>query len=197
MQAQTTLEKNWFKNCLENKDLLEKIKKIKLIITDVDGALTDGQVLIQQDYISKSFSVQDGFIIDRTLKNNLLNIAFLSGRKDEVTKKRAHMLGVPDDMCFIGFCGSKVEKLNEILKTKNLTKEQTLYFGDDFLDIELKPHVSLLACPTNTPFYFQQEADILVPRDGGNHTFRLLLDLILYVQKKHPFAQKFIEKALK
>ncbi|MFC1894469.1 KdsC family phosphatase [Candidatus Dependentiae bacterium] len=193
------MQKKWFQNCIKNKNLVEQIKNIKLIVTDIDGALTNGQIFIGENKqnMGKNFSTQDGFIIDRILQNNLLSIAFLSGRNDNSAKIRANMLGIKNDMCHLGFCGSKIEKLIEIQKNNNLTKEETLYFGDDFLDFELKPYVGLFVCPSNTPFYFQEHADIQVPIDGGNSAFRLLLDLILFAQEKHPFAKKYIENALK
>ena len=78
----------------------------------------------------------------------------------------------------------------------NITSEETLHFGDDFLDLEIKPHVGIFAAPQNAPFYIQHAADIVVPKDGAHSAFRLLLDVILYVQGNH-FAQKFIEEAIK
>ena len=196
MHNQAEIDKNWFKQCLKNDLLVQKLKNIKLIICDIDGALTDSQLYLSPDSISKVFSVQDGFIINRTLKNNILDIAFLSGRKDVVTDIRAKQLGIPEDMCFTGFSGSKIEKVKELQEKINVSQNETIHFGDDFLDFEIQPHVGLLVCPSNTPFYFQDKADLVVPRDGGDSSFRILLDLILYVQKKHPFAQELVEKSL-
>ena len=193
MYNQAEIDKNWFRQCLKNDDLLQKLKKIKLIICDVDGALTDTQLYLSPDSISKVFSVQDGFIINQTLKSKILDIALLSGRKDIVTNIRAQQLGIPEDMCFTGFCGSKIDKVKEVQEKKKISSQETLHFGDDFLDFEIKPHVGLFVCPCNAPFYFQDKADLVVPRAGGNSPFRLLLDLILYAQKKHPFAQELIK----
>ncbi|MFA5074671.1 MAG: hypothetical protein WC436_01055 [Candidatus Babeliales bacterium] len=189
--------KIWFKNCLENKNLISKIEKIKLIITDVDGALTDGYIYItpdRADTVSKKFSVQDGFAMSEALKNNLIRIAFLSGRNDVVTKIRAKMLGIPDDMCIIGST-NKPEKIKTLQKDYKISKEETLHFGDDFLDYQVKDVVSIFACPDNTPFYIKHAADLLIPKKSNNNAFRLLLDLILYVQKKH-FVQELITKSL-
>lgn len=196
MFNQAKIDKNWFKQCLKNDLLVQKLKKIKLIICDIDGALTDSQLYLSPNSISKVFSVQDGFIINRTLKNNILDIAFLSGRKDVVTDIRAKQLGIPEDMCFTGFSGSKIEKVKELQEKINVSQNETIHFGDDFLDFEIKPNVGLFVCPSNTPFYFQDKADFVVPRAGGNSPFRILLDLILYVQKKHPFAQELIHDSL-
>ena len=200
-------DKNWFLESLKNKDLVNKLKKIKLIITDIDGALTDGQLylfetnktqlsLVHTTGKSKNFSVQDGFAIDQAIKKNHLKVAFLSGRNDETTNIRAKMLGISKEMCFTGICENKIDKVKIIQNKAQATKEETLYFGDDFLDLETKDASNLFSCPQNAPFYIQSEADTIVPRVAGNHVFRLLLDLVLYVQEKH-FAQEFINKALK
>lgn len=199
-------DKNWFEKNLKNKNLVEKIKKIKIIITDIDGCLTNGSLMLAESkypnddnysrYIGKSFCVQDGFAINHTIKNNLLLIAFLTGRIDEATKIRAKMLGIPKELCFTGIDQKKIDKVKLIQTQKNITKSQTLYFGDDFLDYETLDAVEIMSTPENSPFYFQDKADLIIPRTGGNSAFRLLLDFILYVQNKH-FAQNFIEKTIK
>jgi 3-deoxy-D-manno-octulosonate 8-phosphate phosphatase (KDO 8-P phosphatase) len=198
-------DKNWFIKNLKNKDLVEKIKNIKIIITDIDGCLTNGNLVLADSrypsdndysrYIAKNFCVQDGYAIATSVKNNLLPIAFLTGRTDEATKIRAKMLGIPDNLCYTGINKKKIEKVKAIQTDNNISKDQTLYFGDDFLDYETLDAVGIMCSPQNTPFYFQDKADLIVPRDGGNSVFRLLLDFILYVQQKH-FAQDFIDKAI-
>ncbi len=190
-------DKIWFLECLKNNNLVEKIKKIKLIITDIDGCLTDGQILLHENENekSKAFSVRDGFATAHALKH--ISIAFLSGRKDIATQTRAQMLGIQDGMCFMGGdAGIDKSKKLILLQEKNGTsKEETLMFGDDFLDISTKQHVGLLVCPQDTPFYFHNIADLIIPKIGGQHTFRLLLDLVLYVKKIH-FAQDYISQSL-
>lgn len=199
-------DKNWFIKNLANKDLVKKIKNIKIIITDIDGCLTDGRLTLadsrypkDNDYsrhIAKSFCVQDGYAVATCTKNNLLPIAFLTGRTDEATKIRAKMVGIPENLCFTGISQKKIEKVQKIQKQNNISKDQTLYFGDDFLDYETIDAIGLMCSPENSPFYFQEKADLVIPRSGGNGAFRLLLDFVLYVKNKH-FAQNFIEKAIK
>ncbi len=198
-------DKKWFLETLNNKNLVEKLKNIKIIITDIDGCLTNSNLMIADtrypndgDYskfIGKSFCVQDGFAITHCTKNNILPIAFLTGRTDEATKIRAKMLKISEELCFTGIDQKKIEKIQAIQELKNIKKEETLYFGDDFLDFEALDAIGTMACPDNSLFYFQDKADLIVPRNGGNGAFRLLLDLVLYLQNKH-FAQDFIKKAL-
>jgi len=130
------IDKNWFINNINNKNLIEKLQKIKVIITDIDGCLTNANLLVTENNIGKSFSVQDGFGTSTAIKNKLIDIAFLTGRTDEATKIRAKMLGIPDELCFTGIDQKKIAKIKAIQKLKNITKEETLYFGDDLLDFE-------------------------------------------------------------
>jgi 3-deoxy-D-manno-octulosonate 8-phosphate phosphatase (KDO 8-P phosphatase) len=190
--------KNWFKECLKNKVLIAKLKKIKLVISDVDGSLTDTKILVTEKEIGKSFSIQDGFATNKAVKNTNLLIAFLSGRKDKATIIRAKMLEIPEDLCFTGedVNVDKKIKIQLMQKNRKIKPEETLLFGDDFLDVDAKSAVGTFVCPQNTPFYFQDLADVIVPLHGGDSAFRLLLDLILYVQKTH-FAHKYIDAALK
>lgn len=198
-------DKQWFLGILKKEALVNKIKNIKIIITDIDGSLTNGNLMLADSqyskdtlyssFIGKSFSTQDGFIIDKIIKHNLLLIAFLTGRTDEATKIRAKMLGIPKDLCFTGISQKKIDKVISIQKNKDISKEETLYFGDDFLDYETTNATAIMASPQNAPFYLQDKADIIIPRDGGNNSFRLLLDLVLYIQNKH-FAQSFITNSL-
>jgi len=191
--AQTS---DWFKSCLKNNNLVDKIKKIKLIITDVDGCLTDGQSFFYEDgNRSKGFSVQDGFAISQILKTTDLLIAFLSGRKDNSAKLRAQQLGIPNDLYFEGFCNGKKEQTIHIQQSKNISKQETLFFGDDFLDAQCKELVGMFVCPQNALFYIAHQADLIIPQNGDHNVFRTLLDLILFIQEKH-FAQEMITQAI-
>ena len=190
-------DKEWFISCLENKPLIEKLKKINLIITDIDGCLTDGSVYyFDSQEIQKGFSIQDGFMMSKFNKPGMPHLALLSGRSDKSAKSRAKTLGIPDDLYYEGFCGGKIKAVLEIQEKLKTNKEETIFFGDDLLDLEIKESVAMLASPTNALFYIHENSEIIVPRSGGNGALRLLLDLILYAQEKHP-TQKIIENALK
>jgi 3-deoxy-D-manno-octulosonate 8-phosphate phosphatase (KDO 8-P phosphatase) len=189
-------EKSWFKENLKNKELVEKLKKIELIISDIDGCLTDGKVYYSaNDHIQKCFSIQDGFLMGKCNKKNMPHIALISGRSDKAAAKRAKILGIPDELYYQGVDKNKSGAVKEIQEKLSLTKEQTIFFGDDILDLETKPVVGLLASPKNSFFYIHENSDIVVPKCGGNGALRLLLDLILYVQNKH-IVQDFIKKSI-
>lgn len=184
----------WFKLCLADQKLVAALKNIKLVISDVDGTLTDTTIYVDdKGEGGRTFSVQDGYIVKPAMLAGI-TITFMSGKDNFSTIQRARKLGVPEDLCIVGVDTKPifVKKLQEKL---NFSIDQTLLIGDDFLDAEVKLQsaTGLYACPENTPFYLQQLADIVIPRSGGDSAFRLLMDLVLYVQNKH-FAQVLIEK---
>lgn len=186
------LDKPWFIEQLKNKSLCDKLANLKLVVSDIDGSLTDGTMIYRSTgEDARNFSTQDGYAIIHAQQHKL-SIAFLSGKNHGSGQHRAQQLGIPDELYF----GGKVEKIKKIKKmAKSLTisSNEVLLFGDDYLDVQAKladPNL-LYATPHDSPFYFHHQADLIIPRNGGNHAFRLLLDLILFVQKKH-FSQEII-----
>ena len=185
----------WFKTILKKKDLIEKIKQIKLVVTDVDGCITNGTVYVtEDDNEHKGFSIQDGFATAHGQKAGLA-IAFLSGRASKATEIRAQKLKIPENLCYTGKNNGKIKTLKIIQNDVKTTKKETLFFGDDIFDAQTKDYVGIFASPANAVFYVQHIADIVIPKNGGGGSFRLLLDLILYSQQKH-FAQELIDRSL-
>ncbi len=197
MNTQYDKDLTWFKKCLQNNNLVEKLKKIKLIITDIDGSLTDAKIgYTQEDEDARYFSIQDGFAIGSAVKHNLLRIAFLSGKNHNSAFLRAQKLGISREDCIEGR-EDKLDMICMLQKKHDITHNETIFFGDDWLDTQVKLQEKNLffSVPCSAPFYFHHVADLVVPKGGGDHAFRLLLDLVLYVQNKH-FAQEVIDSAL-
>jgi len=189
-------DKKWFVENLKNKELVEKLKKISLVISDIDGCLTDGKAYYSSDTeIQKCFSIQDGYAMTKLNKTGMPYLGLISGRSDAAATKRAKKLGIPDDLYFQGVNRNKSETVRKIQEKLKITKENTLFFGDDFLDLETRDSVSIFASPSNGLFYVHSNSEIITPRAGGDGAFRLILDLLLYVQEKH-FAQDFIENSI-
>lgn len=191
-------DKEWFLSALSDETLIEKLKKIKLIISDIDGCLTDGKVYYPADgncEIKKCFCIQDGYLMTKCNKEGMPSIALISGRSDKAAAERAAKLGIPEGLYHQGIDHKKSVVVKNLLERLNIPPDETIFFGDDLLDLEAKAATGLFAVPSNGMFYVQAEADIIVPRTGGNGSLRLLLDLILYVQEKH-IAQETITKAL-
>lgn len=189
-------DQKWFEECLDNKELVEQLKKIKLIITDIDGSLTDDTLYFHPDLTEvKGFSVLDGFGTAHAIKRGM-KIAFLSGKTGNILEHRAKQLGIPENLCILGKGKDKIKYVTKLQETCGITKQETILFGNDILDVETKPAVQFFVVPQSSAFYVKKTADMVVPCDAGYGSFRLLLDLVLYVQNNH-FAQNTLKAALK
>ena len=188
---------SWFKQCLENEKLVQQLKKIKFIIVDIDGSLTDGNIYYKQEGEGgRRFSMQDGFMTNKAMDAGLV-MAFVSGKDNPSAAHRAKVLKVPEDLCIFGM-KEKTKAVLSLQEKLGFASDEMVIWGDDVLDAQLKIAAPdrLLVVPKSTPFYVQNFADVVVPKDGGNHAFRLCLDLILYVHKKH-LVQDLIDKSVR
>jgi 3-deoxy-D-manno-octulosonate 8-phosphate phosphatase (KDO 8-P phosphatase) len=187
---------NWFKTELEKKEQITKLKNIKLLILDVDGTLTDGFMDYTEDKeFSRRFSIEDGYAMVLGQKAGL-KLVLLSGKNHNSIQLRAEKLKIPSEFVINGH-ENKSFYIKEIQKKYSIYDSETLIFGDDSLDARAKREIPdiFFVTPANAPFYYQAFADLVIPKTGGNHALRLLLDLILFVQEKH-FDQDLIAAVL-
>ena len=162
-------ELNWLK-------LKGKIKKIKLLVMDVDGVLTDGKLYIDNEgNLMKSFNVKDGLGL-KLLMENKVKIAFFSGGSGGATEKRAETLKI--DYCQVGI-KNKFTALSNLQKKLSLTKEETAYIGDDINDIPVKKIVNIFFAPKDASNYVLRMCDAILTNSGGNGAIRELSERIL------------------
>ncbi|MCI7354200.1 MAG: HAD family hydrolase [[Actinobacillus] rossii] len=159
----------------------EKLQKIKLVITDVDGVLTDG--LLHYDAHGeaiKSFHVRDGLGI-RMLMEQGIQVAVLSGRSSPILQKRIDDLGIK--LAYLG----KLEKESaciDLMRQAGVTAEETAYIGDDSVDLPAFAVCGLAFAVNDAPSYVQDNADYVLERVGGKGAFREMSDIILQAQGK-------------
>lgn len=164
---------------LTNPIILSKAKKIKMIIFDVDGVLTDGKIIIDNNGVeSKQFHVRDGTGIKIALKKGYI-IAFVTGRSSEVVSFRAKELGVSE---VYQKALNKMEIYQKLKKKYQLADEEIAYIGDDLLDLPLFRKVGLSASVLDAPPYIKEKADLVIPIAGGQGAGRAFLDLIFQSQ---------------
>ena len=172
-----------------SKTIPKKCKKIKLIITDVDGVLTDGGVYCNQnEEFLKKFNVKDGmgFQILREsvcafLRNHGIKTVFLTSENSKFAKVRGKK--VKADAVYINI-PSKEKKLPDICKKFNLTPNQIAYIGDDVNDLEIMKKIGLSACPSDAVSDIKQKSDFICSLKGGEGVFREFSELILKHQVK-------------
>lgn len=162
--------------------IIEKAKKIKLILTDVDGVLTDGTIYFSsaEGELFKTFHARDGQAILLMPKYGV-KCGFITGGNSKSIKERAKMLNI--DIAYFGTL-EKMKCLQEIMTTYNLQPEQIAYCGDDVPDIPVLEHVGLSFCPSDSPYYIQDLVDHVTTVPGGKGVFREMAEIILIGQNK-------------
>ena len=162
--------------------LSSKFKKVKLLISDVDGVLTDGKIIISSNGSeSKSFSVEDGtgFAIAKFAK---LKVGFISGRFSKSTEIRAKELGV--DFCHQGYL-NKHDILLEVCKTFKVGLNEICYIGDGLVDI---PILEVVGCPIAVPngHKLVKDKSIYISNTaGGDGVINEIVELILISKNKY------------
>jgi len=166
---------------------IEKAQKIKALIFDVDGVLTDGKISYTNtgDEI-KSFNVKDGQVI-KLLKNAGLIVGAITGRQSEIVERRAKELKL--DFVYQG-AESKIEKLEEVKNKFQLKDEEIAYIGDDIIDLKLIIRVGLGITPRDALSYVNEKADLITTKNGGDGVVREVADMILAAQNKLEDALK-------
>lgn len=172
-------------NTLYMEKQIEKAKKIKAILTDVDGILTDGKVnfFVRDDGKIdefKSFNAQDGIAVMLCHSAGII-CGIITGRRHPTTVSRAANLGYK--YMYQGFL-TKIGPLNDILKKENLKAEEVAYIGDDITDIPLLKKVGFAATVPNAVPNVKQCADFITSRTGGDGAYREVIDFILNAQGK-------------
>ena len=162
------------------------LKKIRLVITDVDGVLTDGgRYYSKSGEKLKKFHVHDGMAVNLLLRSGIKTI-ILTKERSEIVKKWSKDMNVAK--IFMGV-REKESLLLKICRTFDLQKEEIAFIGDDVNDIELMKKVGFSATPNDGIKLAQQTAKYICKQEGGKGAFRELADLIL--SAKFPNKKNF------
>jgi 3-deoxy-D-manno-octulosonate 8-phosphate phosphatase (KDO 8-P phosphatase) len=161
--------------------LISKLKKVKMLLMDVDGVLTEGGIILgidKQEF--KIYDVQDGMGITLARLGGL-KVGFLTGRASEVVDRRAEELHV--DICYQG-ASNKLEALRDILDRYDLPGQAVCYIGDDVLDVCVLKHVGTAVTVANGRPEVKRIADYVTTHSGGKGAVRETVELILKAQNK-------------
>jgi len=161
--------------------LRRKARKIKLLLLDVDGVLTDGGIVIDEHGVeSKRFDVRDGQGIT-LLKRAGVEVGFVSGRSSGAVRQRAGDLGVK--WVFQGI-HNKAEIYQRIKKRAGLKDEHIAYAGDDIVDMPILRAVGLaITVPGGWPG-IRPVVDYVTEAAGGHGAVREIAELILTAQNR-------------
>ncbi|MEA1936449.1 MAG: HAD-IIIA family hydrolase [Thermodesulfobacteriota bacterium] len=161
--------------------LLKKIRRIKLLILDVDGVLTDGRIIIDDlGNETKKFDVRDGHGL-RLLMRYGIDIVLLTGRKSKAVEYRAKDLGIEE---VHQNAKNKVEVLEGILQKRNIDGDSVAYIGDDIIDVPVFLKVGFSVAVADAVIYAREAADYITEKRGGRGAVREICEMILKVQEK-------------
>ncbi|MCD6139147.1 MAG: HAD-IIIA family hydrolase [Deltaproteobacteria bacterium] len=162
-----------------NATVRERVKRLKLLMLDVDGVLTDGRLFYHDDGTeSKAFDVQDGHGI-KLLQRAGIETVLISGRRSPSVDKRAADLGIKE--AFQGV-KNKVALIEQIASQRGLKLEEIAFVGDDLLDLPVMKRVGFAVAVSNASEYLFDVAHYMTVAPGGRGAVREVAELILGVQ---------------
>ena len=161
-----------------NQGAVERAKRIKVIILDVDGVLTDGKLGYSSSDMIKFFNIKDGHAIKMAMRAGLL-VGIMTGRSDDVTRKRAEEL----NMSFV-YEGAidKKNTFEQLLKDKGVNAEECLYVGDDVIDIPVIIRCGIGACVAEAVEEVKECSDWQSTLPGGQGAVREIIGRLLKEQ---------------
>jgi 3-deoxy-D-manno-octulosonate 8-phosphate phosphatase (KDO 8-P phosphatase) len=159
--------------------LRAKIMPLKMMIFDVDGVLTDGGVIYQDDGSEiKIFDVKDGHGI-KLLQRAGIEVALISGRFSKTVEHRAVGLGIA--RVYQG-AKNKIEFYDKIRDETGLTGRQMGYMGDDLIDVPVMRRVGFSVAVADASPHVLPHAHYITRKNGGHGAAREICELILQVQ---------------
>lgn len=150
--------------------------KIKMLVMDVDGTLTDGCIYMGSDgEAMKAFNCQDGYAIAQILPRAGITPVIITGRSSRIVANRAAELkivhlhqGVAD----------KLPKLQELAAQLGVCREEIAYIGDDLNDLECMKFCGFTGCPGDAVPEIREIVDFVSTRNGGRGAVREFVDRI-------------------
>lgn len=162
---------------LRVKDSIKKIaQNIKLLILDVDGVLTDGRIILDNEGNEfKAFNVRDGHGI-KMLEKIGIKVAIITGRHSKVVERRAHELGITE---VYQRCHIKSVAYEHLIEKMGISGKEVAYVGDDIVDIPIFKRVALSVAVADATEETKAEAMLVTKNRGGMGAVREVCDLIL------------------
>ncbi len=157
-------------------NLLSKSKKIKLLLLDVDGVLTDGRIFLDnQGNELKAFHVRDGHGIKLAQRAGLI-IGIITGRKSEVVSIRARELGIQE--VHQGYI-EKIAVYESLIKKYGVQDDEVAYVGDDVVDLDIFKRAGFAVAVADADPAVKPYVDLITRAEGGRGAVREFINLIL------------------
>jgi 3-deoxy-D-manno-octulosonate 8-phosphate phosphatase (KDO 8-P phosphatase) len=175
---------------------LEKAKKIKLLLMDVDGVLTDGKIYFLHkngsDFLSfNAFHAVDGIGL-MLMRHYGIKTGMITGRISKNAEQRAHALNIK--YLYQGFL-SKLGPFEKIIKHAKVKPSEVAYIGDDWTDIPVLKKVGFSCAPQNARDEVKKSVDMVLKHNGGEGAVREMCEFILKSQGHWKKLMKSIDNA--
>ena len=179
-----------------DKNIIERAKKVKLIIADVDGVLTDATIYKGNNEINnielKKFSVLDGAGVALARLLNF-HIAIISGRRSLATELRAQELKIDD--VYNGTL-NKMKPYSELKLKYSLSDENCAFIGDDIIDISIMEQVGVPIAVAKADHLVKEKAIYTTSLSGGYGAFREAVDWIAICQGRYEEGIQLMKNSL-
>lgn len=152
-----------------------RARRVRLLLFDVDGVLTDCAVTVSDAGETKTFSVRDGAAL-QWAKQSGLEVGFLSARPSEATTRRAKELGID---LVVQATGPKRESFRTLIASRGLAAEEVAYMGDDLADLGVIAQVGLSAAPADAAPDVTARTHWVSSQPGGRGAVREFVEVIL------------------
>jgi 3-deoxy-D-manno-octulosonate 8-phosphate phosphatase (KDO 8-P phosphatase) len=158
--------------------LAARLSRVKLLLCDVDGVLTNGTVLLGAGKEYKAFNIQDGLGMLLLMRNGV-RVGWVSNRPSQVTQQRADELKI--DFLFQQK-GSKVTAVETILQQARVTWDEVCYIGDDVVDLGVIKRAGVAVAVANAIPEAKAISDYVTKAKGGEGAVREVIVMILKAQ---------------
>ena len=157
------------------------LKKIRLLLLDVDGVMTDGRIIFDSNGVeSKFFNVKDGHGI-KMLQRGGIEVGIISGRESKVVANRATELGIER---VFQKATDKLSPYLRILADTGFSDGEVAFIGDDLIDIPVLKRVGFAAAPADAVAEVLPFAHFVTRNSGGFGAVREISDMLLKAQGK-------------
>jgi len=158
----------------------ERAKKVKLLIMDVDGVLTDGRIIYDNfgDEF-KCFNVLDGFGIYLLYRAGIKSV-IITAKKSKLVKRRANDMHVQA----LYSTRNKLKAYKRVLKRFRVKEEEVCFIGDDLLDLPIIKRAGFSVAPPNAVEEVRNSVDYITEREGGKGAVREVVEVILKCQER-------------
>lgn len=156
-----------------------QLPSINTFIFDVDGVLTNGQILVTEEgQLLRSMNIKDGYALKLAVEKGY-HVCIISGGKSEGVKIRLEKLGIKE--VFIGV-GNKVKVFEDFITKYNIDLNTIVYMGDDMPDLEVMQKVGIPCCPEDAVPEIKQLSTYISPFKGGEGCVRDIVEKVLKVR---------------